>query len=494
MTGLTDHTEKKELLYMQDVTLGKGRNQLDGFCFHLCCGEMVELFGISGAGKTALYNYFMGMEALNRGSVVFDGHRFSVPDKFTDIKNVVCVSKRSALVNALSIAENICIITNRRKVRGIIHRKPMNYRINLLLQQYIPELKAEMPVQALSMPQRHMVEILRALECEAKLIYLDDIMSGYGQLDMERMEKLLAALKEKNIAIICAKHGKKPFSRITDRVLVLSCGSNVRTFYKQDYDEIALNQWMLGKNTVAALRRTSYRTNEIVFSARHLEGTEYISDFSLEIYKGEVVGFYDMNNYANLEAARMIMGISPALAGAMRLCGKEYAPLKLSQALSLGIGYIPWYHDVSGIIESLDFGENIFLPVMKKMSYMGIFKNKKAEEFLKNEYFSQMDIPETQKNERAGRFNIYARIQIIFQKWILARPKLLICEEITEDIDMKMKNIVLKAVDTLAASGSSVIITAHDMKDLMNLCDTIYIMNSFGSGKKIDKIQVMRNM
>ncbi len=54
MTGLTDHTEKKELLYMQDVTLGKGRNQLDGFCFHLCCGEMVELFGISGAGKTAL--------------------------------------------------------------------------------------------------------------------------------------------------------------------------------------------------------------------------------------------------------------------------------------------------------------------------------------------------------------------------------------------------------------------------------------------------------
>ena len=105
-----------------------------------------------------------------------------------------------------------------------------------------------------------------------------------------------------------------------------------------------------------------------------------------------------------------------------------------------------------------------------------------------------MDIPETQKNERAGRFNIYARIQIIFQKWILARPKLLICEEITEDIDMKMKNIVLKAVDTLAASGSSVIITAHDMKDLMNLCDTIYIMNSFGSGKKIDKIQVMRNM
>ena len=455
---------------------------------------MVEIFGISGAGKTALYNYFMGTEALCGGQVTFDGRSFLPPERFSDTKNVVCVSKRSALVNALSIAENICIITSRRKTRGIIHRKQLNYRINLLLQQYIPELSAEMAVEALTMPQRHMVEFLRALECEAKLIYLDDIMSGYGQRDMLRMERLLAALKEKNIAIICAKHGKKPFSNITDRIAVLSRGCIVKTFYKQDYDEAALNQWMMGHNTVAALRHISHRKPAVVLEARHLEGKEYIGDFSFEIHQGEIVGFYDMNNYANLEAARIISGLCPGAAGAMRLCGKDYEPASLDQALKQGVGYIPWYHDVSGIIETMDFGENIFLPVMKKMSYLGIFKNRKAEEFLKNEYFAQMDIPKELQNAKAVRFNIYARIQIIFQKWILARPKLLICEEITEDIDTKMKNIVLKAVDTLAAQGCGIIITAHDMKDLMNLCDTIYIMNSADSGEKIADVQVMKNM
>ena len=95
---------------------------------------------------------------------------------------------------------------------------------------------------------------------------------------------------------------------------------------------------------------------------------------------------------------------------------------------------------------------------------------------------------------RAEKLDVYNRVQLILTKWILTRPAILVCEELTEDSDLKMKNIILSAVDTLAANGTCVVITAHDMKDLMNICDTIYIMNSYADSKRAEKIQVMKNM
>ncbi|MBB5263286.1 ABC-type sugar transport system ATPase subunit [Catenibacillus scindens] len=484
----------QELLFMQNVVTGEGREALNGLDLHLCQGEVVELFGVSGAGKTALYNYFMGYEPLKEGYVAFNGRTYRPQERFADQKNVVCVSKNSTLIGGLTIAENICVIASRRKVRGLVHRKNINFRTNFLLQQYMPELRAEMTADTLTVSQRHMVELLRAVECEAKMIYIDDIMAGYGQGDFKRMERMLIALKEKNISILLARQGKDPLSSVSDRVVVLFRGKNVKTFYKEDYNTVTVNQWMLGSDTLAALRRSSYRTDKVIFSARRVQGPEYIASLTLDLHKGEVVGFYDMNNYANLEGARMLTGEEPYIFGQMRLNGRTYAPENLFQAINLGVGCIPWYRDVSGIVESMDCGENLFLPVMRKMSRWGIFYNKKAERFLAREYFSKTGISREFLGMRAEKLDVYNRVQLILTKWILTRPAILVCEELTEDSDLKMKNIILSAVDTLAANGTCVVITAHDMKDLMNICDTIYIMNSYADSKRAEKIQVMKNM
>lgn len=486
--------ESTEVLYMQHVKVGSGRAGLNDFCFHICRGEMVELCGISGAGKTAFYNYLMGYEPLKSGRVTFCQKSYGPPEKFSDTGDVVCISRKSSLIHALTIAENLCIITGRRKVRGFIRRKQLNYRINLLLQQYIPGLSAEMRASELTTPQKHMVELLRALENEAKLIYLDDIMAGYGQMDLQKMERLLAAVKEKNIAIICARRVMRPFSGLTRRLNVLSHGVNVKTFYEIDFDQNVFNQWLLGSDTVAWLRRTSYKTETVIFETSHLTGENYITDLSMSICRGEVVGFYDMNNHANIEAARIVAGLQKKYTGSMHLCNKNYCPHRAEEAVRAGAAYIPWYYDASGIVETLDFAENIYLPIMRRMSHFGWIKNQKAEDFIKREYLSDMDILPEDADEKAGLLSVYARMEIVLKKWILAAPKLLVCEALAEDNDMRMRNIVVRAVDALAGEGTAVIITAHDMKDLMNLCDTVYVMNSFGNEKRAQRVEVIRNV
>ena len=416
--------ESAEVLYMQHVEVGNGREKLNDLCFHICRGEMVELCGISGAGKTAFYNYLMGYEPLKSGRVTFDGKTFDPPEKFSGANDVVCISRKSSLISALTIAENLCIITGRRKVRGFIRQKNLNYRINLLLQQYIPELSAQTRAGDLTTPQKHMVELLRALENEAKLIYLDDITAGYGQMDLHKMERMLAAIKEKDIAVICARRVMRPFSGLTRRIVVLSHGVNVKTFYEMDFDQIIFNQWLLGSHAVAQLRRTSYKTEEVIFETSHLTGEHYVTDLTMSICRGEVVGFYDMNNHANIEAARIVAGLQKKYDGNMHLCNEAYRPVRVEDAVRAGTGYIPWYYDASGIVETLDFAENIFLPVMGRMSYFGFIKNQKAEDFIKREYISDMDIPPEYAGEKAGLLSVYARMEIVLKKWILAAPKL----------------------------------------------------------------------
>lgn len=486
--------DKSEILYMQHVAAGSGKDQLTDFCFHICQGEMVELFGISGAGKTAIYNYFMGYEPLKAGRITFHGRVYDPPEKFQDTKDVVCVSRKSSLISALTIAENLCIITGRRKTRGFIRRRPLNYRVNLLLQQFLPQLRAEMRADSLTLAQKHMVELLRAMENEAKLVYMDDIMSGYSQWEVGQMRLLLAELIRRGMAIICARHGWKTFSGLTSRVLVLSRGVNVKTFYEPDFDQQEFNKWLLGSAMALQPRRASYRTAEVVFRADGLTGKNYVTDFSMDICRGEVVGFYDMNNNANVEAARLLAGREIGESGRMEFMGRAYGPRRVSEAIDAGVGYIPWYHESSGVVETMGFSENILLPVMKRMSYFGIFRNRKAEAFLKKEYMAQMDIPEDGEDVRAGMLGIYARQQIVLKKWLLRHPDLLVCEELAEDNDMKMRGIIAQGIDELASAGIAVVITAHDMTDLMNLCDTIYIMDSFGNYRRVERIQVMRNV
>lgn len=485
---------RSEILFMQHVAAGSGKDQLTDFCFHICQGELVELFGISGAGKTAIYDYFMGHEPLKAGRVTFGGRVYDPPEKFQDTKDVVCISRKSSLISALTIAENLCIITGRRKIKGFINRRQMNYRVNLLLQQFLPQLRAEMRADTLTLAQKHMVELLRAMENEAKLVYMDDIMSGYSQSELGQMRLLLAELIRRDMAIICARHGRKTFSGLTSRVLVLSRGVNVRTFYEPDFDLQEFDQWLLGSDMVLQPRRVSYRSGAVVFRADGLTGKNYVTDFSLEICRGEVVGFYDMNNHANVEAARLLVGREMPETGRMAFMGRDYGPRRVSEAIAAGVGYIPWYHEASGVVETMGFSENILLPVMKRMSYLGIFRNQKAETFLKKEYMAQMDIPEDGEDVRAGLLGIYACQQIVLKKWLLRHPELLVCEELAEDNDMKMRGIIAQGIDELASAGIAVVITAHDMTDLMNLCDTIYIMDSFGNDRRVERIQVMRNV
>ncbi len=482
---------KTEILSMQNVCIGDemARYALSDFHLQVYQGEMVNLMGVSGSGKTALYFYFIGEEMLREGKVTFNQQIWKEHERFSAIKDIVCLGQKSTLIPNLTIAENLCIITGRRKVKGIIHKKAMNYRVSLLLQQYAPELLPEMRVNELNPVQRHVIELLRAIENEARLVFIDDAFSSHGQMGVLRILELLRVLKERNIAVIYASRKRDQFTQLAQRVIILRQGRAVKTFYAESYSEDLCRKWLVGNPVLTGFQRTSYKTNQVVLRASNLTGSTYISDFNLVVHEGEVVGLYDMNNSANLEVTDILVGNMKAEQGRMLLNGKHYAPFTIDDSIACNVGYVPKDRDRSGVVGTMSFAENLLLPIMLKMSLFTFFKNERVNRYLEKEYLEEMGIKEQDKDKEVSSFDSYVKTNVIFHKWILSKPALLICEEICEDTDITMRNIIYKALEELAKNKSAVLITSSNMGELKAICDTIYVMNSYGNGERVKDIQ-----
>lgn len=484
---------KKEILCMHNVCLGTSENYLKDFRLRVCQGELIELLGITGAGKTALYRYLTGNEVLKKGSVVFRGRLYHPPERFEDTKEVICIGEQSSLLPGLSVAENICIIAQKRKVSRIINRKSINYRVNLLLKQYVRGVEPDTLAGNLTLPERHMVEMLRAMENEVELIYLDDIFGTYGQNDMMRVTYFMEALKEKGITVISAKRGRPVFESLTDRAIVLRNGQNVKTFYIEDYKEEIFQEWMSGRTDLGIYQRHSSMQKEVVFQACNITSRYYIDRFSMKVKKGEIVGFYDMNNYANVELIKILTGEAELQQGTMELNGRNYRPKSMEDVIKYNAGYISAMHDGSGLVDALGFAENLMLPVMLKMSLYGFLLNKRVNQYLQKEYLDLIGIDKKNQYGRVSRYDIYTKTRIILYKWILAKPQLLICREICDEADVTLRNIIFEALAQMAENGTAVILCSHNIGELKSICDTIYLMNSSENHRTVENIQVVKD-
>lgn len=479
---------KREVLRIQNLTLRElEEKKLDGFCLHVNEGELIHLLGISNAGKTMLYQYFTGRILPEEGFAQYQNKRYE-REIFGGMKDMVCIGENSSLIEGLSIAENICIITGRRKMKQLIHKKALNYRVNLLLNQYAKGLKAEMKISSLDTVRRHEVELLRVMENEIPLIYIDDAFKNYGQDDLRHIGEIMQALRERGTAIIYATRRNDSISRWADRKVVMRNGRNVKTFYREDYQESLCRKWLTGSSQPETFTRQTYRQKELVFSGLIEEGKTYLHQCSIEVHKGEIVGLYDMNNRANYEFTNTILGKVPVKSGQFYLNGKRYIPYSLEKAIKSGIGYIPREHKGSSVVESMTFSENLLLPIMLKMSVLKIFKNMRVNKYLEREYLKLCSIDERERNLKMKEMDSYQKANVEFRKWILARPCLLICEEICEELDIQMRNIIYSALNEMAENGTAVCIASSNMDELKKICDTVYVMNTVNPVSRVKTV------
>ncbi len=464
---------------MQDVCIGYNEvSQLDHFHLYISEGEMVNLLGMTGAGKTLIYHYFKGHLPLKAGKVIYDGRVSEAGKLFQDVTEVVCLGQEPALIPGLSVAENIFVITGKRRVKGIFRMSDVNYRAKLLLGQYAPEILPTTLIRELTPAGQRVIELLRAIENEAKLVVIDDIFQGYGQNDMMRIIALLKSLNERGVAILYASHEMDLARGLADRVVIMRRGRNIRTFYEKDYDEQYSQQLMIGNDELPAFVHDSTCTDKAVFEISGLSGAQGIENVNMSVHEGEIIGLYDLDNRKNMAVLNMIVGEAPISGGQMAIRGKKYRPRGLTYAIKCGIGYIPYNMIGDHLVGTMSFVDNLSLPVLKATSHLKIFRDMDVPRYLEKEYRERLGIPDEEKEMGVSHFDAYIQNSILLTRWTLAHPTMIVCMEPCGNADIIMRDMIFNALSEMAKNGTAVLIASQNMNELNQICDTIYVINS----------------
>ncbi len=465
---------------MHQVSLGAPFSSgVRDFDIHIREGEMVNLIGLSGSGKTILYDYFMGRMPLSGGTVYFRQSVYHAGDYFPSSENIVCVGEKSTLIPGASIAENIFIISDRRKTGRFVNMKDIYYRARILLGQYAPWLSPKTPARNLTMAQVRMVELLRAIENEAEFIIIDDAFQGFGQDDMQRMALLLRQLKERNIAILYESHEIDFFRMLVDKIVVQRQGQAVWTFWNEaDYNSDFCRQMLMGESAPPSFTHRSSATKVRTLSVEHLGSPGGLQDVNFQVHRGEIAGVYDLNNRNNMELLQILIGEKSYNQGCIRVEDEIYDPVDLTYAIHRRIGYIPCYMQNMTLVESMNMADNLGLPILKKTGLLGIFCNKKVLRMLEKEYAQKTGLSHEQARLPVRHFDSYTQTEILMARWLLSRPKVLLCMEPFRNTDMIMRNILYCGLEKIAGEGTAILISSQNMNELREICDTVHVLNT----------------
>lgn len=480
---------KKELLNIQNLTAQEEDSALDGFHLRMSRGDFVELLGTEHSGKTTVSALLRGRLKIRSGLISFAGQIFRDGDAL-NASDIQCLGPIPSLTESLTVAENILLLSPKRKIRGILHRRDMEARVNFLLAEFGLSFRAKDPIFSLSEGEKRAVELLRAIENEIAFLFIDNIFQNLGQSDIHLIESCLAELKRRGLTILILGGGFPLFPALHDRVTVLRKGKNVRTFYRGSYEREEYVKWVFGVSSPESVRSSAVihlderRQNPPSLCAKASElllaesvSGEVLQAFTLSVSAGEIIGLYDMNNRKNREFLHLLIGDSPLAGGRFFLKGREYLPISLENAITSGICFLPRNIRSCAVIDQMSYGENLLLSTMRQNSIFGILKNERILRFLEREYG-----PELEESNggvvSVSSMNDYDRIRTAMQRILLSRPSLLLLEDAVTDMNVHMLSLQTEYFPRLTTNGCAILLSSQNLNVLRQVCDRIIVMNS----------------
>ena len=435
--------------------------------------EILGLCGENGAGKSTLLKMISGVYHADAGEMFFMGKKVSYKNPQESIMaGISIIYQELSNLDNLSVAENIYLGRLPRK-RKIVDWKKLNQDVEDLMRRYDLNIPANKRMKDLSMAEKQLVEIMKAISTRAKVIIMDEPTSSLGIDNVEKLFKIIRQIhKEENISIIFISHRLDEIQELCDRILVLRDGSMVAEFSKGDYVVHQLVTQMVGRDMHQFYTKKQIDKGELVFSMENV-CSDTLSNISIDVHAGEIVGLYGMAGSGQSDILETIFGLKNQWLGTMNLLGKDIHPSSPREAIANRIAYISDDRLGSGLSMPHGVNENIAMASM--------------QQFLKHGLVSWNDINTTAEKWRTSlpikAPSIYTKVdnlsggnqqKVILAKWIETDPILLLFNEPTRGIDVKAKHDLFEIVQGLCEKGVAVLMISSDMMEMLSMADKIY--------------------
>lgn len=454
-----------------------GVKALSDVDFSVKPGEVHCLIGANGAGKSTLMKILAGAYGKDSGTITFDGKELKGGDTLeTKRAGISVVYQELSLVNELTVTENI-LMNNMPRKRGLIdwhaaHKKAQELVDSLNLNINVHSLAGE-----LSIGSRQLVELMKCLACNSKLIVMDEPSATLSQNEFETLIKTIKDLKENGITIIYISHRLEELFIVGDRVTVLKDGENVTVCNLADIDQDKLVEFMIGHKIEARefAGKNKEDDQQVVLETRGFTN-KHVKDVSIKLHKGEIIGLYGLVGAGRTELLRAIYGADKLYSGELYINGKETKPKHPRRSIENGIGMLPENRKMQGLVLCLPVWENMIMVAGRKFVNGGAINYKKVERESKN-YIDKLSIKTPHEKTPVVSLSGGNQQKVILAKWLLQDSDILLVDEPTQGIDVGVKDEIYKILRQAADDGHSIIIASSELEELVGVCDRILAMH-----------------
>ena len=450
----------------------------------IMAGEIRAIMGENGAGKSTLCNMITGILPPTEGKILFEGKEvlFHHPKEALAV-GIRMVYQERNLVEYLTGAQSICLGLEDRKGKFFVDEKKMMKRAVDICREIGADVPLDVPVEHLSVAQQQLIEIIRAVAHDPKLLILDEPTASLGGTEAELLFRVMRNLKQRGVAIVIITHKMDEVFEISDTITIMRNGRVVDTVENGTIDRMDAVRMMLGKDVSSQFPEViSTAKEEKVLEIQDLtDVSQKISHINMNVHKGEVVGLYGLLGSGRTEVLESIYGLRGIKEGTVILEGDTIPNQKSpGEMIKKGVFLIPEdRRHLSIFRDFFTIRENVSIGYLDQISNAFGMIRKKEERKLFADITSkeELRVKYTRDNQDIEELSGGNQQKLVLGRWIYRENmKLLLMDEPTHGIDVGVKYDIYVLIRKLAAEGRGILVVSSELPELTGICDRLYIL------------------
>jgi ABC-type sugar transport system ATPase subunit len=448
-------------------------------------GKIHALLGKNGSGKSTLVKLFAGVISPTSGGLYMEDQRLLLNSPAdAHARGIITVYQETSLIPNMSVAENIFL--NKMPKKGpVIDWRGVYARSENLLKNMGADIDPHAPIAQLSMWQRQIVEITKAMSFNPRVLMLDEPTSALAQNEVRNLLEFIRSLGERDIVIIYITHKLQELNDIADDITVLRDGNYIGTVPMNETDHKGIIGMMFGQVSIHSRPRDIKAEDEVVMRIKHLTRHKYYEDISFDLKKGEILGIAGMLGSCRTELLRGIFGADPVSGGKVIIGGEEIIRGNPVRMIQCGLGLTPEDRKTDGLILFNSIKDNLCYASMRQIAIAGFVENKKKRNYYARRQIDALGIRTSNMENPCNSLSGGNQQKVVVGNWLNTEPSIMLYDEPSRGIDVNAKQQIFEIMWEQARKGVSSIFVSTELEELLEVCHRILIMKG---GKIIGEI------
>ena len=470
---------------------------LDNVQFHLKPHSVHALMGENGAGKSTLMKIIAGIYHPDAGTIRLRGEEIKLVSPLDALENgIAMIHQELNLMNYMTVAENIWIRREPKNALGFIDHAEMRRKTAALFEQLKIKIDPGIEVRDLSVANRQMVEIAKAISYESDVLIMDEPTSALTEKEVDHLFEIIRELRRQGKGIVYITHKMNELFEISDEFSVFRDGKYVGTHAAKDVTRDDIIRMMVGREITQMFPKEEVPIGDVVLKVENLTLNGVFHDVSFELRAGEILGMAGLVGSGRSNVAETIFGVTPATSGRISIRGKELVIDSPATAMRHGMAFLTEDRKETGCFLILDVLENMQMAVLNHGYVKGGFvaegEVSRACEGMKETL--RVKTPDLQ--ERIMNLSGGNQQKVLIGRWLLTKPKILILDEPTRGIDVGAKAEIHRLISKLAGEGVAVLMISSEMPEVLGMSDRILVMHEghvsgFLGRAEADQVKIM---